>query len=105
LGQNLFDPPNVGGWPGGRDWISPRSMILRTNFAVALVGGSGVGRPRAYDPADLARRHGAGESVVGFYHRLMFGTDPAPERFQRLRGLPPGQVVAILLASPEGQLG
>jgi uncharacterized protein (DUF1800 family) len=106
LGQNLFDPPNVGGWPGGRDWISPRSMILRTNFAAALIGGTGVGRPHAFDAAELARRHGQpADSDLDFHHRLLFGTDPAPGWRQRFAGLPQGQVMAGLLASPEAQLG
>jgi uncharacterized protein (DUF1800 family) len=106
LGQNLFDPPNVGGWPGGRDWISPRTMILRTNFAVALAGGTGVGRTHAYDPGDLVRRLGAeGTTVADFHHRLLFGADLAPEWRRRLNGLPAGEVVAALLASPEAQLG
>jgi uncharacterized protein (DUF1800 family) len=106
LGQNLFDPPNVGGWPGGRDWISPRSMILRTNFALALVGGPGIGRARAYDPADLARRHGAdGANVSDFHHRLVFGANPTPDWRLHLNGVPAAQAVAALLASPEAQLG
>lgn len=29
LGQDLFYPPNVGGWPGGRAWITTRADILR----------------------------------------------------------------------------
>ena len=44
LGQDLFYPPNVGGWPGGRTWITTRSIIGRANFAAALVEGR-VGRP------------------------------------------------------------
>lgn len=40
LGQDLFYPPNVFGWPGGREWITTRSMIGRAAFAGALVGGS-----------------------------------------------------------------
>ncbi len=40
LGQDLFQPPNVGGWPGGRQWISPQSMIGRANCAAALVNGT-----------------------------------------------------------------
>ena len=44
LGQELFYPPNVGGWPGGRSWLSARSLVSRTNFAAALVEGAGVGR-------------------------------------------------------------
>ncbi len=35
LGQDLFEPPNVGGWPGGRAWLTPRSLVGRANFATA----------------------------------------------------------------------
>ncbi len=39
IGQALFFPPNVGGWPGGRSWLSGRTVIARANFAAALVEG------------------------------------------------------------------
>ena len=39
LGQELFFPPNVGGWPGGRGWLSGRGVVARANFAAALVTG------------------------------------------------------------------
>jgi hypothetical protein len=29
LGQVLFHPPNVAGWPGGRTWIDSTSLMLR----------------------------------------------------------------------------
>ena len=29
LGQVLFYPPNVGGWPGGRNWIDSSSLMFR----------------------------------------------------------------------------
>src|SRR5262249_56647790 len=29
LGQDLFYPPNVGGWPGGRPWLTTRSLLGR----------------------------------------------------------------------------
>jgi hypothetical protein len=29
LGQFLFYPPNVAGWPGGRQWIDSSTLILR----------------------------------------------------------------------------
>lgn len=29
LGQTLFYPPNVAGWPGGRDWIDSSSLMYR----------------------------------------------------------------------------
>jgi uncharacterized protein (DUF1800 family) len=46
LGQILFYPPNVAGWPGGRNWIDSSSLMLRlrvpqllyTNQALDLRG-------------------------------------------------------------------
>ena len=35
MGQRLFDPPSVGGWPVGATWLSPGSMLARYDFAVA----------------------------------------------------------------------
>jgi hypothetical protein len=29
LGQVLFSPPNVAGWPGGKHWIDSSSLMLR----------------------------------------------------------------------------
>ncbi|HKC43002.1 MAG TPA: DUF1800 domain-containing protein, partial [Burkholderiales bacterium] len=33
LGQNLFSPPNVKGWPGGEAWINSSSLLARKAFA------------------------------------------------------------------------
>lgn len=52
MGQDLFYPPNVGGWNGGRSWLSTRTVIARTNYAAALVKGqlrSPVHPPRLND--------------------------------------------------------
>jgi len=38
LGQSLFDPPNVKGWDGGRDWITTSHLLARYNVAAAIVG-------------------------------------------------------------------
>jgi len=38
LGQELFDPPNVKGWDGGRDWITTSHLFNRYNLAGAIVG-------------------------------------------------------------------
>ena len=37
LGQDLFTPPTVKGWEGGRLWISSSSLLRRTNFVANLV--------------------------------------------------------------------
>lgn len=36
MGQILFYPPNVAGWPGGTNWITSQTMIARANFVAAL---------------------------------------------------------------------
>ena len=42
LGQDVFEPPSVKGWEGGRLWINSSSILLRTNFATELASGDQV---------------------------------------------------------------
>ena len=39
MGQQLFSPPNVKGWPGGQAWLNTSTVLARVNFAQALVMG------------------------------------------------------------------
>jgi len=39
MGQNLFDMPDVGGWPLNESWISSNTVLARINFVSALLGG------------------------------------------------------------------
>jgi uncharacterized protein (DUF1800 family) len=113
LGQDLFYPPNVGGWPGGRSWLTTRAVIGRANYAAALVDGTRVGRPGPMDACALAGRHGQ-RDVVAFYTRLLLGVEPAPAWRDRVAAsLDPKvkdeasvgrHVVALILAMPEAQL-
>ena len=36
LGQDLFAPPNVKGWPGGEAWINSATLLARKQFAERL---------------------------------------------------------------------
>ena len=40
MGQILFEPPNVKGWPGGTSWLNTSTMLDRDNFAGALATGT-----------------------------------------------------------------
>ncbi len=41
MGQNLFSPPNVRGWPGGEAWINTNTLLARKQFLErALTGKS-----------------------------------------------------------------
>jgi uncharacterized protein (DUF1800 family) len=112
IGQDLFYPPNVGGWSGGRTWLSSRGMIARVNFATALVAGHELGLG---GPPDVLRLTG-GETkldrVVLSLVELLLGGDPgAAWRKPVLEAAEGGALVesarratAIILSSPEAQL-
>src|SRR5262249_7474549 len=40
MGQQLFAPPNVKGWPGGATWLNTHTVLERSNFAAALAMGT-----------------------------------------------------------------
>src|SRR5438105_4548588 len=37
MGQTLFDPPDVGGWPNNEAWISSNTVIERVNFVTGAL--------------------------------------------------------------------
>ena len=37
MGQELFNPPNVGGWLTGQSWVTPSSMIERIKFSETIL--------------------------------------------------------------------
>jgi len=110
MGQDLFEPPNVGGWPGGRSWVTPRALVARANFAAALVEGLLVGLPAPLDAGSIAAEQGLGRSStevrqaafalllgISSQDRKVIGTKETPEAGRRS--------LATVLASPEAQLG
>jgi len=96
MGQQLFQPPSVKGWDGGRSWINTATMFVRQNLVVYLVTGR---RPAAFDwdPSEMAydcsallehlRDSGGGvdphEAVRGLA-TFALGGPPARERLVQL---------------------
>ena len=39
MGQQLFAPPNVKGWVGGKSWLNSATLLARDNFAFDLTSG------------------------------------------------------------------
>jgi hypothetical protein len=77
MGQQLFAPPNVKGWPGGQTWLNTSTVLQRDNFAGGLALGTlwisppkgrstvasgdlaeGPVPPKALDPARLLEEEG-----------------------------------------------
>lgn len=56
LGQVLFFPPNVAGWPGGRSWIDSSSLLLRLRIPELIIAGKGLNmRPKTDDDQQMGR--------------------------------------------------
>jgi hypothetical protein len=103
MGQELFAPPNVKGWPGGKAWLNTSTVLARNNFAEQVASGriaeegeqvvatprggpqeaNGADPPAVYDPADLVRQAKLTDpaKVVDFLLELFLqGDAPAPAR-------------------------
>jgi uncharacterized protein (DUF1800 family) len=88
MGQSLFDPPDVNGWPTNAAWISSNTVIERVNFVTAALAHSSSSLPSA---PHAVRRHL--EGIVSQQTANLFNqsTDESTRWF-------------ITLASPEFQL-
>jgi uncharacterized protein (DUF1800 family) len=70
-GQELFHPPNVSGWVGGRTWLSSTTVIERGNWCNDVIwGNDALGIP-PFDVVAWAQRNGilpaqAAASLIAF---------------------------------------
>ena len=87
MGQSLFDPPDVGGWPNNEAWISSNTVIERVNFVTAALA-----QATSLPPSSGAVSHQL-DGVVGPQTASML-TSATDERTRWF----------VALASPEFQL-
>jgi len=129
MGQALYEPPNVAGWPGNASWLNASTMFARLNFVNAITGGGpqqqGQQRPRPNAPANAApaattaapRGFETGTTAQGLAHFLPLVLDDnvSPETRQVLLDyaggpdvqLSPEQlrgIVYLILGSPQFHL-
>jgi uncharacterized protein (DUF1800 family) len=73
LQQQLFEPPNVAGWPGQRDWISSTTFANRIGFSDSLINGKKInGGKIAFkaSPLDYARSFKTAENAIKFIDEI-----------------------------------
>jgi uncharacterized protein (DUF1800 family) len=56
-GQDLFYPPNVKGWDGGKTWLTSTTVLARTNWANDVIWGNPDLGMKAYDPLAWAAHY------------------------------------------------
>jgi len=114
MGQDLFYPPNVGGWFEGRAWLGSQSIVARANFAAALVEGRLWHPARGPDMDNLVQRHRPVDDLaeaVAWLMELLWGEreDAAVSEIVAAAGSEKkdrrlSTAIALLLARPESQL-
>jgi uncharacterized protein (DUF1800 family) len=80
LGQNLFAPPNVKGWPGGETWINSATLLGRKQFVDRLFRNEDRMEPMMNALDEMADRS---------------GTPPPPGRAQRQQRLAERAMAAL----------
>ncbi len=64
LGQVLFYPPNVAGWPGGKNWIDSSSLMLRLRIPQILTANDALDiMPKADDDVQMGMMEMAAKKI------------------------------------------
>jgi uncharacterized protein (DUF1800 family) len=81
MGQDLLNPPDVSGWPGGTTWISANSLFERFNFANKLATSRDSTKPYFTDVAGVVKSRGLNtpDAIVDHYARLLVDGDLTAE--------------------------
>jgi uncharacterized protein (DUF1800 family) len=75
-GQELFAPPNVKGWDGGKTWLNSTTLLERGNWCNDVIWGNANFGLRPYDPLAWARRNGVAvaKAAEAFLDLLLQGS-------------------------------
>lgn len=100
LGQVLFNPPNVAGWPVGKPWIDNSTLTLRLSLAGYLFNSAEVNLRTKGEPEDLEREKGM---------KKLQATVDMSGIFQLLKGVSDEQIPEVLadfllVSRPDGFL-
>src|SRR2546423_13495781 len=95
MGQALFYPPNVAGWPGGTSWINSSTLLSRINFTNAAAN-----RTRASLPGQTLDQL-SGALIDG---QVSPATKDGLQTFATAHAADPAGLLFMVLATPEYQL-
>jgi uncharacterized protein (DUF1800 family) len=95
MGQTLFAPPNVGGWPGGAAWLTSSSAGTRLQLGTLLA--AHVDQP----VLDQVGKAPAGQRVDALARLLVVDAFTARTRAVLDPVTDPRRLIALGLASPE----
>lgn len=113
MGQQLYLPPNVAGWPGGLEWLTGPAAVARANFAAWIASdAAGVDPAHFVEVAARGGRTSLDQQLDGLAELLLGQPLPAQTRARLLGAAETaGQnsravrtLMSGLLATPEAQV-
>jgi uncharacterized protein (DUF1800 family) len=86
MGQTLFNPPNVAGWPGGAQWFNTTTWLERVNQINRIVTLRKDPNTQPPDIFGMVQRNGldSAEKVVDHFLRLLVDSQVRAEQRQTL---------------------
>jgi uncharacterized protein (DUF1800 family) len=93
MGQQLFYPPSVAGWPGGTNWLTSGTMIARQNFLTQMLNSQTLGQSSWLSRLPLQTQPAAAMLAATILHG-----DAAPASLFELDGYLNGAGSAALAA-------
>ncbi len=97
LGQDLFGPPNVKGWPGGEAWINSATLLQRKQLLARLLRDQELNRPMMAPTGGVAAMKSAQAA-----QREMSRADINFDSVQWLSAFKPNDplLIKVVLAAP-----
>jgi uncharacterized protein (DUF1800 family) len=95
MGQTIYAPPSVGGWPGGAAWLTSSSAETRLQLGAVLAGQ--VAQP----VLDQLAKAPAGQRIDALARLLVVDAFTARTRAVLQPVTDPRRLIALGLASPE----
>ncbi len=100
LGQVLFYPPNVAGWPGGRNWIDSSSLMYRLKIPSTILNGGLIDFTGKADPEEEAYIATSRHQQQQVNERVQTNVDWDKLMKTIPAGINNQQIAAFLLQSP-----
>lgn len=82
LGQVLFDPPNVAGWKGGKNWIDSNTIVLRLKLPSLLLNSAYISKAKTGESPNVEVQKAMFKKRIGKFYQTNSNWNAFNKRFK-----------------------